>query len=129
MTLPLVSRETMESSWRVFEPWRTAPGAPPVDVVARDREYVVTADLPGVGRGDVRVEVSDRSLRITTTRPRDRADPARYRRRERRREPVDREIGFPRAVVPGRTTARLREGVLTVTLPVFDPPVNRVEVT
>jgi HSP20 family protein len=89
-----------------------------IDLVEEDDEFVVTADLPGFERDDVEIRVTDHTLRIeaeheesTEEREED------YLRRERRHESMRRSIRLPDEVDKEAVTARMQNGVLTVTLP------------
>jgi HSP20 family protein len=89
-----------------------------IDLVEADGEFVVTADLPGFERDDVDVQVTDHTLRIEAeheeaTEERE----ADYLRRERRHESMHRSIRLPDDVDKEAVEARMKNGVLTVTLP------------
>ncbi|MFB6094374.1 MAG: Hsp20/alpha crystallin family protein [Halanaeroarchaeum sp.] len=90
-----------------------------VDVEDRTDEYVVTADLPGVTKEDIDVELADQTLRIEAEREEETetGDEGRYVRRERSRESTSRSISLPEAVEEEGVSARFKNGVLTVTLP------------
>ena len=89
-----------------------------VDVVERDDEFHVAVDLPGFERDDVEIKATNRTLRI-------RADHEaqfdeerdRFVRHERRHESVDRSIRLPGEIDPEAVTAKMKNGVLSVTLP------------
>jgi HSP20 family protein len=89
-----------------------------IDVVERDDEFVVAVDLPGFEREDVSIKGTDHTLRIKAEHE-ERFDEERDRfvRHERRHESVDRSIGLPSEVDPETVTAKMKNGVLTVTLP------------
>ena len=88
-----------------------------VDIVERDDEYVVTVDLPGFEKEDVSLQLADETLRIEADREEtgEEAD-GEYIRRERRHESVRRSIRLPESVDSDGVTARMNNGVLTVTL-------------
>jgi len=88
---------------------------PAVDLLERPGEFVVEAELPGAAEDGVDVRVSGRALHLHADGP-DRPE-GEYRRRERRREAVDRRVELPAAVEEDGVTATLERGVLTVTLP------------
>ena len=89
-----------------------------VDVVERDDEFLVAVDLPGFEREDVDVEVTKDTLRVRADHE-DRFDEEhdRYVRHERRHESVDRSIRLSGEIDPEAATARMQNGVLSVTLP------------
>jgi HSP20 family protein len=90
-----------------------------VDVYIRESCVVVEAELPGLSRREVRLRATPRTLRIQT--PGCAGTPERewrrYHRRERARGALDREIALPASVDPDAGHARLRDGVLEVSLP------------
>ncbi|XP_052136990.1 21.9 kDa heat shock protein [Oryza glaberrima] len=89
--------------------------------------HVVTVDVPGVRRGDVRVEVDEASrvLRVSGERRRAGAaeeeegerDGVRWHRAERAAGRFWRRFRMPPGADVGRVAARLDDGVLTVTVP------------
>ena len=102
-------------AWNAFESMA-------VDLVERDDEFVVTADLPGFEREDVEVSVTDHTLRIeaereTTDREEKAGEDERYLRQERRHRAVDRSVRLPEEVDTDAAAGTMRHGVLTVTLP------------
>jgi HSP20 family protein len=90
---------------------------PPVDVFDAGEEYLVTAELPGVKKDDVSIEVEDDTLTLRGERkPPEVGENAGWHRRER---PAGR---FRRVVRLGRldsesARAEFKDGVLTVRLP------------
>jgi HSP20 family protein len=89
-----------------------------LDMVARDDEFVVAIDMPGFEREDVDIKVTNHTLRIRGEHAEvfdDERD--RFVRHERRHESVDRSIRLPGEVDPEEVTAKMTNGVLTVTLP------------
>jgi HSP20 family protein len=89
-----------------------------IDLVEADDEYVVTADLPGFERDEVEIEVTDHVLHIEAeheeaTEERE----ADYLRQERRHQSVRRAVRLPDEVDKEAVEARIKNGVLTVTLP------------
>ena len=92
----------------------------PIDLVEYDDEFVATVDLPGYDREDVSVSVTDHTLRVTAEHDESTEvseDDERVLRRERRHESVRRSITLPDEIDSGSVTARMKNGVLTVTLP------------
>ncbi|MCC6727839.1 MAG: Hsp20/alpha crystallin family protein [Chthonomonadales bacterium] len=88
---------------------------PPVDIYETPDALVVEADLPGVGRDDLRVEVKDG---ILTIEGHARAEaPGRSVYREFEMPSYRREFQLSDAVDVERISAQLRNGVLTLRLP------------
>lgn len=102
--------------------WASEFGSMAVDLVERDEEFVATVDMPGFEREDVEVRVTDHTLRIEGDH-REVLDEeteekaGRYIRHERRHDSVDRSIRLPDDIDTDNVTAKMKNGVLTVTLP------------
>ncbi|QSG06686.1 Hsp20/alpha crystallin family protein [Halapricum desulfuricans] len=89
-----------------------------IDLVERGDEFAVTVDLPGFERDDVEIEVTDHTLHIDAEREEaTEEEAAQYLRRERRHESMHRSIQLPDEVDKTSVKARMKNGVLTVTLP------------
>ncbi len=100
---------------------RFAPGPsgwiPPIDVHETADEYVITAELPGLNRSDIQIEVGDGRVQISGQR-RERDVPCeQYHRVERGHGQFSRTFELPLPVDGERVTADLRDGVLTVICP------------
>jgi HSP20 family protein len=93
----------------------------PVDVLDREDEYVVLADLPGFDADDVDVTLSDGRLTVAAEREaavvETEEETSRYVRRERAGRSVSRSVRLPESVDADGVTASHSDGVLTVTLP------------
>lgn len=101
-----------------FAGWRSELQSMPVDLLERDDEFVATVDLPGFDREEVRVEVTDQTLRIEAERDEETEESdERYLRSERSRASTHRSIRLPDPVETDGVRARMNNGVLTVTLP------------
>jgi HSP20 family protein len=76
-------------------------GWPDVEVVDRDKEVCVTAELPGLEENDVEIQVEDNRLVL----------------RGEKRTEIERQIALPAEVDDEGASATFRKGVLTITLP------------
>lgn len=101
-----------------FANWEGEGESMAMDLVERDDEYVVTVDLPGFEREDIDVRVTDQTLKIEAEREQavDEEDAA-YIRHERKHRTASRSIRLPDAVDKDGVSAKMRNGVLTVTIP------------
>ncbi len=103
------------------DPWtggrRAARDTFRVDVQAADKEYTVEAELPGVKKDEVSLEMNDGNLSITVQRS-EKADEEgkNYIHRERRYTSMSRTIYLGDAASDG-ITAKLEGGVLHITVP------------
>jgi HSP20 family protein len=96
--------------------WGGPGWTPLVDVEETDDAYIVEADLPGVKRGDVDVELVGRELTISGE-IKERERKGVLRRRTRRSGRFDYRIALPDQVASDRIEATLADGVLTVRVP------------
>ncbi len=98
---------------------RFAPGPsgwiPPIDVHETADEYVITAELPGLGRDDVQIQVHDGHVRISGQRRERDVRCEQYHRVERGHGGFSRTFELPLPVDGDHVTADLHDGVLTVT--------------
>jgi HSP20 family protein len=94
-------------------------GTLPVDISERDNALIVKASLPGVKKDDIDIQVNQGVLSITARRQDEKEDSnERFYRRERRYGSVSRRIALPGVVQDSDVEAELKDGVLTLTLPV-----------
>jgi len=90
--------------------------APAVDLCETANAFIVTAELPGIARDQVRIEVTDG--RITLQGRRDARVPCeQYHQVERGHGEFSRTFTLPQGVEPDQISADLRDGVLTVIVP------------
>jgi HSP20 family protein len=92
---------------------------PSVEVVERDGNMVVRADLPGIKQEDVKVEVTDGDLQIRGERRREHEERGRgYYRSERAYGTFSRCIPLPEGAQTDKARAQFNNGVLEVSVPV-----------
>ena len=100
--------------------------APPIDVYETDDAYVVSAEVPGLSRGDLDIAIEKSRLAIRGRRPDPPGDrPVHYHQMERGHGAFARTFEFAEAVQPDAISADLRDGVLTIKLPKLTPPPTR----
>ncbi len=91
---------------------------PEIDVLEREGHLVVRADLPGLSKDDLHVEVKDDALVIEGERRREQKEEgAGFYRSERSYGSFRRAIPLPEGVDPEQADARFENGVLEVSLP------------
>lgn len=94
---------------------------PPVEVAQRNGEFVVCAELAGVKREDLTVEVSGDRLTIEGERRQEPAQgPQEHRRSERAYGHFYRVISLPPGADAGAASASLQDGMLEITVPVVN---------
>jgi HSP20 family protein len=104
-----------ENDWQPRTLWN-----PQIDVQQRSDSVIVRADLPGVSKEDVQIEVEGDVLVISGQRREEREegdDDQGYRLVERSYGSFYRTVPLPQGTDPDQIEATMRDGVLTVTLP------------
>jgi HSP20 family protein len=101
---------------------------PPVDLHETPREYILSAELPGLTTGDIRIDFRDGRLTFSGLRP-ERAPCEGYHRIERGYGSFSRTVQLPLPVDAERITADLRDGVLTVTCPKLETVAQRIQIS
>jgi HSP20 family protein len=92
--------------------------SPRIETVQRGADFVVRAELPGMTRHDVRVEIGERSLTIRGERkPQPRGESDRTYWNERRYGAFSREIPLPPGANGDAAAATFANGILEVTVP------------
>jgi HSP20 family protein len=103
--------------------------APAVDLCETTEAFIVTAELPGLAREQVRIEVHDGRLTIQGRRDA-RVPCEQYHQVERGHGEFSRTFTLPPTVDPDKISADLRYGVLTIIVPkVPERGARRVDVT
>jgi HSP20 family protein len=92
--------------------------APAVDVMEKDEEFQIRAELPGVEKKDVKLSVENGVLLISGHREQEKEEKGkRYHRMERAYGNFARSFTVPEAVDTEKVTADFKNGLLTVRLP------------
>lgn len=92
--------------------------APALDLADTGREFVVTAELPGVGKEDVDIQVDADGIEIRAeTRGEKEEKEKGYYRRDRTYSAFHRVLPFPAEVIADQAEARLKDGLLEVRVP------------
>jgi HSP20 family protein len=92
--------------------------APPIEMFEREGHLVVRADLPGLTKDDVHVEVTDEALTIEGERRSEHEErQGAFFHSERRYGTFRRHIPLPEGVNADQVTASFQDGVLEVTMP------------
>ena len=95
---------------------------PYVDVIDSGKEYVVKAELPGLKKENVEIEVGTNELSLTAKSDVESEEKGKtYLHRERAYSTFRRFIGFAEGVDTGKVSASMADGVLEVKLPKLEP--------
>jgi len=104
---------------------------PAADIAEADTAYVVTLDVPGVAKDDVQVTIEGRRVSVeaksaVTEEKKDDAQRVVY--RERNTSHFARSFTLPVELDKEQSTAKLENGVLTLTLVKRSPAVSRLQI-
>ncbi len=120
----LTMQERLESLFGQAKPgW-----VPPVDVAEFEDRYVVTIELPGLKRSDVRIDLAGATLTVSGSRNGQPCCPERYQRLERGQGAFSRSFRFTAPIRSDAVQADLSDGVLTIVAPKDAPDRRRIEV-
>ncbi len=109
-----------------------APGptgwVPPVDLHETADHYVLVAEVPGLQRDDLEIQLHDGHLLLSGVRREAQVACEQYHRIERGHGSFSRTFHLPLPVDADRIVADLRDGVLTITCPKSDSDSRRIHV-
>lgn len=104
-------------SWSDGEP-RTTTWNPLVDICDKEKAFVIKAELPGVEKKDISIDVSDSVLTLKGERSYDReVKEERYCRRERTLGEFRRSFKLPADIDPDKIKADYKDGILRIEIP------------
>ena len=99
---------------------------PKMDVIDRDEEVLVRAEVPGVEKDDLEVSVSDNTVTIKgETKLEEKEEKGDYYRCEISRGAFTRTVALPDHVDTEHTKAKFKDGVLELTLPKIEKAKRR----
>ncbi len=91
---------------------------PYVDIAETDNEIIVSAELPGVGKDDVKISIQDDTLVLRGEKRQEKDEKKEnYHRVERSYGAFQRTIGLPVSADSGKIKAKFKDGVLKINLP------------
>jgi HSP20 family protein len=103
------------SSWLGAGP--SAAGAyPPLNVFRKGDDVVVIAEVPGIRKSDINVQVKGNTIRLSGRKAVQYGETAALHRRERGAGNFDRAITVPVEIDPDRVKAECRDGILALYL-------------
>jgi HSP20 family protein len=89
---------------------------PPLNVFRRGGDFIIIAEVPGVKKSDLNVEVKDNTIRISGGKSVNYPEKASLHRRERLSGRFDRAITVPVQIDPDSVRAECRDGILVLSL-------------
>jgi HSP20 family protein len=103
---------------------------PLVDLADNGTEYIVKAEVPGLNKEDMTIEVTENGIEIsgeTNAEEKEEDKSKGYIRRERRYTSFYRSLPLPESILTEKVDAELKDGVLTVKLPKAAPPEKKTK--
>jgi len=102
--------------------YRLPTRIPYVDLIDAGKEYVLKAELPGLKKENVEIEVGTNELSLTAKSSVEMEEKGKkYLHRERAFSLFRRHIGFAESVDTGKVSASMADGILEVKLPKLEP--------
>jgi len=118
--------DTMARLQQALDSYRTSPwlsaglsggGAfPPINVFRKGEGFALVAEIPGVGKDDIEIQVKGRSVRLSGNKAMAYPEGSATHRRERLAGRFDRALSLPIEIDPDHVEAELSDGVLTLSL-------------
>ena len=91
---------------------------PFIDVIESDKEIIATAEMPGLEKQDININVTEDRLEISAqTKHEEKKEEKGYIYRERRSGSYYRAISLPSPVDPDKSNASYKNGVLEIKMP------------
>jgi HSP20 family protein len=92
------------------------------DVLDEGDHYIINAELPGVTKEDVKLNVSDNNVEISAEHKEEKEEKKKnYVRKERRSFSYHRSLPLPEKVDSAKTIAKLNNGILSIEIPKINP--------
>ena len=92
------------------------------DVLDEGDHYVINAELPGITKDDVKLNVSDNNVEISAEHKEEKEEKKKnYVRKERRAFSYHRSLPLPEKVDSSKAKAKLNNGILSIEIPKITP--------
>lgn len=90
---------------------------PPLNIFRKKDDFVLIAEVPGINKSDLDIQVKGRTVRLSGTKSVKYAEKASMHRRERLAGRFDRSVTLPVEIDPDGVAAECRDGILALSLP------------
>lgn len=97
---------------------------PLIDLADNGKEYLIKAEVPGLNKDDLKIEITKDSIEISGETKSEESEEDKkkgYIRRERRYASFYRSLPLPESILTDKADAELKDGILTVKLPKAAP--------
>ena len=108
--------DTMLSDW-FGSGLSSRGGFPPINIFQTDGEYAIIAELPGVTKDNIDIDIQRNRVRISGNKELDYGEGTSLHRRERQTGAFDRTFATPFEIDAGKVKAEYRDGILALSLP------------
>jgi len=108
---------------RIFDEFEKFEIAKPaIDIVDKGDRFEATADIPGIPKENLEVNVTDNEIEIKGKFEEKKEEGGkRYVRQERKMANIYRCVSLPEEVIPDKATAKMENGILKISLPKKKP--------
>ena len=103
---------------------------PAVDIKDEGNKLLVTTDLPGINKEDIEINLKEDMLEISAKTRKEKETEEGYIRKEREYTHFYRAVRLPTSIKEEGSTAKIENGVLTITLPKMEveEPAKKIQV-
>ena len=129
------TQERLSQLYEDFMPLKEWGGGkvftPAVDIKEEEDKLVVTTDLPGINKEDIEINLKEDMLEISAKSGKEKETEGEgYIRREREYTRFYRAVSLPTSVKEEGSTAKIENGVLTITLPKMklEEPAKKIQI-
>ena len=129
------TQERLNLLFEDFMPMRKWEGGniftPAIDIKEEGNKLLVTTDMPGINKEDIELNLKEDMLEISAkSRKENETEEEGYIRKERVYTHFYRVVRLPTSVKEQESTAKIENGVLTITLPKmeFEEPAKKIQI-
>ena len=116
----LALQEAMDDALNTgyFEGMTSSTGAyPPINIFEKNGDLILVAELPGIKKEDLQLQVKENTLRLAGERILNYGENISYHRIERNSSKFDRTLKLPIKVASDQVEAKYKDGILVISLP------------
>ena len=103
-----------------------------VDIIEKENEFELTADLPGFDKKEINLSIQDKVLSLIANHKSSSDSKESYRLRERNSKSFNRSFTLPENVIEEKMNAKLKNGSLKVILPKaekIEPEIKKIKIS
>ena len=103
-----------------------------VDIIEKENEFELTADLPGFDKKEINLSIQDKVLSLIANHKSSSDSKESYRLRERNSKSFNRSFTLPENVIEEKINAKFKNGSLKITLPKvekIEPEIKKIKIS